>query len=95
LPTTLSDQFDVTAASLADAATRLAQLFKLAATLKADLAAAAADADAAGLGDFAEIFRAMAAKLSGPGNQECKPNSPGTKRRGRPPKITDDQAGVE
>ena len=47
-------QLDSTAAALKDGAAKLADVLKQHAALKAELETAAADAEAGGLGDFAE-----------------------------------------
>jgi hypothetical protein len=84
-------KIDATAVALKDGATKLADLLSRHATLKAELEASAADADAAGLPDFAEVFRDMARRLGPLAQHDARATASAARRRFRPPKSADDQ----
>ena len=86
-------QLDSIASALKEGAGKLADLLKQQAALKTELEIVAADADATGLADFAEIFRDMAWRLGPLGNHRGKPATTPTpsKPHGRPPKPTADK----
>ncbi len=70
---------------------KLADHLRQQAALKAELSAAATDAQAGGMQEFADLFLEMAAVLGGTAAHNGKTPAVGTRRRGRPPKPADDQ----
>ena len=87
-------QLETVATALKKGANKLADLLKQQAELKTELEAAANDAEATGLCDFADVLRDMAAKLGALAAQNGRPAAPAVRRRGRPPKPADDQPSV-
>jgi len=90
MTTSTGTQLDSAATALKSGAAKLAEVLKQHAALKAELETAAADAEAGGLADFAEVFRDMAKRLGPLGHDENRATASSSKRRGRPPKPTDD-----
>jgi hypothetical protein len=87
-------QLESVAAALKKGAGKLADLLKQQAELKVELEAAANDAEATGLADFADVLRDMAAKLGALAVQNGRPAAPAARRRGRPPKPAEEQPPV-
>jgi hypothetical protein len=90
-----SDQeLDALATALKESAGQLANLLKEQAALKSKLEKRAAEADAAGLGYFAGVFRDLAARLGTLTAQNAKPATSVARRRGRPAKSADDESSA-
>jgi hypothetical protein len=78
---------------LKEAAQKLGDLLKRQSTLRRELEAAGADAQAKGCLEFATIFRAMAAQVGAGANRPGKLETTCAKRRGRLPKLAADGHG--
>lgn len=87
-------QLDALATALHESAGQLANLLKEQAALKTKLEKRAAEADAAGLGYFAGVFRDMAARLGSLTPQNGTPATPIARRRGRPAKSADNKSSA-
>ncbi len=87
--TPTASKLDLIAAGLKENAGKLADVLREHAALKLELESAASEADAAGFAEFAQVFRDMAANLCPSNDHNVAPTATPNKRRGRPPKSSE------